>query len=271
MRGEALADAAWEFEKRKRGGIIVELVFAFSVFVLMVVMMVSLRSRVGDRFEVKNSDILIALIPIAFWFVLSGKLKVIEFGGIKLETAFVQASQAEIADQVTPVRLPVEAIRMDPKGGVGEIPRLIKKRTEALTFQLAHGGYFGPAIRKYLSELVSLPFFKYVIINRRDGRFFGLLDAREFRWVAETGQVSYREFANWLNTSNEAALQKIPGFVPVEVAVKKREDKTTALKRMEDKKTETLPVIDDEERFKGVVERSRLVSSLILDIAERVK
>ena len=57
----------------------VELVLAFAVFALIVVGMVSLRLRVGVRFEVKNSDILIALNPIAFWLILSGKMKVVEF------------------------------------------------------------------------------------------------------------------------------------------------------------------------------------------------
>lgn len=253
-----------------------------SVFIAIVILMIIIRAKSGSRFEVKNSDILIALIPIAMWLLLTGKVKVLEFGGLKIESAFVDASRAKISEQI--VELPIEQLEIGMKSGVSDIPRLIRNKTEVLSFQLGYGGYWGEAIKRYLSDLTIYPFFKYVVINKLNGNFFGLADARGLSSIFSTNQseddplfptskpeYSAEDFANWLNDSRVDQIVRLPGFIGYENAINKNSDKQTALEQMEKLNVEILPVIDETDRFIGIVERSRLASSLIIEVANKLR
>jgi CBS domain-containing protein len=207
------------------------------------------------------------------WLVLTGKIQRLEFGEFKIEAAFVEASKASIAEQVTALKLPVESVRMDPKTGVGEIPRLISNRTEALYFQLGYGGYYGPAIEEYLQTLTRYPFLKYIILIDRPGQFVGMADARELYSLLSSRGSSFsaEDFARWINTDQREPLRSLPGYVPAQDAIRKEADKQTVLERMEKLNLETLPVIDDKGKFAGVVNQSRLTASLIIDVAKKVR
>jgi len=250
-----------------------DLFLALAVFVLIIVAMITLRIKISEKFEVKNSDILIALIPVALWLILTGKIQKLEFGEFKIEAAFVEASRTAIAKQITPVKLPVESVKMDPKRGVAEIPQLISSKTEALLFELGYGGYYGPAIEEYLQELSKYSFFRFIIITSRDGKFVGIADAPELNsiFLARGATYNSEAFAQWINKSDIASLSKLPGFVSAKDAVKKDTDKQTGLERMEALNIETLPVIDEGGKFVGIINRSRLTSSLILDVANKLK
>lgn len=252
------------------------------VFIVIVILMIFIRAKSGSRFEVKNSDISVALIPIAMWLLLTGKITGLEFGGLKIETVFADASKAIISEQV--VELPIKKLEIGMKGSVSDIPNLIRQQTEVLSFQLGYGGYWGEAIKKYLGDLVVYPFFKYVEINQPNGKFFGLIDARGLSSIFSAHQsdddpffqnsnpqYSAEDFANWLNDSREDQIVKLPGFIGYHSAVNKDTDKQTALEQMEKLNVETLPVIDEEDRFVGIVERSRLASSLIIEVANKLR
>jgi hypothetical protein len=243
------------------------------IFVAVIILIVMLRSVTGGRWDIRNTDIMIALIPIAFWLILSGKVKVLEFGGFKIEAAFAEAAEAAITEQVE--EIPVDVVEMGAKGGVGEIPWLIERKVEALVLTLGHGGYYGPAIEEYLVELTAFPFLKYLVINNEDGTFFGMVDARILAALITSDQRSLpynlRDMANWLNESDRGALEQLPGFLSAEFTTQKGDEKKAVLERMEDLGTEKLPVVDDGDRFVGMVDRSRLSTSLIVEVAAKVK
>ncbi len=249
------------------------LILAIGGFLVILFVLVLLRVKTGNRFEIKNSDIILALIPIALWLLLTGKIQKFEFGELKIETAFVKASQSGIAPQVTALKLPVEDVRMDPKAGIEEIPRLIEKETEALVFRLGYGGYWGPAIQQYLDELLKFPFLKYIIIEKEDGKLVGTVGARELTSILQAPGSGYTpdDFAHWINSSNLQLLERLPGFVSAKDAINKDTNKQLALERMESLNIEALPVIDKEGRFVGIVDRSRLTASLIIDVARQIK
>lgn len=247
------------------------LIILLAVFVLILVLMAIIRTRISETFEIRNSDILIALIPIAFWLILSEKVKVIEFGGFKIEAAFLEAAEAAIGPQVE--EIPIDPIEMGPKGGVGEILRLIEQKTEALVFQLGHGGYYGPAIGEYLRKLTAFPFFKYLVINDEEGRFFGLVNARSLNALFQSRAAEYDvdDFARWLNGADTASLSRLPGFIGADHVIQEDTDKQTALIKLEELNVETLPVVDEDGSIVGVVDRSRLASSLIIEVAGKVR
>ncbi len=120
-------------------------------FVAILAVLVLLRAK-NSRLEVKPADIVVAILPVLVFLLVTGKLQKFEIGegGVKIETAFVEASKSSIVSQVSPLTgLPSEPIRIDPKRGVEDIPKLIAHKTEGLLFRLGHGGYRGPAISEY--------------------------------------------------------------------------------------------------------------------------
>lgn len=248
-----------------------DLVLASTTFALIICVIMILRVKIGEKFKIEYSYIVLAIIPVVLWLLLTGKIQKLEVGELKIETAFVEASRTPVSKQIKLVRLPVETLTMNPKGGSDDIPQLVRDKTEALTFRLGYGHYYGPVIEDYLNQLCVYPFFKHIIINQNDEKFFGLLNAREVKSIFSVDERRYEDFAYWINHSNRDSLLKLEGFVSVNEAIRKDTDKQTALERMETLNIETLPVISEEGIFVGVVERSRLTSSLIIDVAKKVK
>ena len=242
-------------------------------FFVIVVGVIILRIKGGEKFEVKTADLLVALIPIGIFLVMTNKVKVIEFGGFKIESAFVNAAEAKIAPQVTAItsKLPVDPLRMDAKGGLSEIPRMIEARTDALTFQLGVKGYYGPAIETYLQQLSAQPFFKYVVVNQPDGKLVGVADGRQLATVLKAHSAFANDFVHWLETSDDKALKNLPGYVSANDDVEQDADRLSVLERMETLDTEALPVVGRDGKLTGMVQRSRLLSSLISDVLRKVK
>ncbi|MBV6465315.1 MAG: hypothetical protein PGMFKBFP_00591 [Anaerolineales bacterium] len=140
-------------------------------------------------------------------------------------------------------------------------------------FRLGHGGYWGPAIEEYLVSLVKYPFLRYVIMEDKDGAFFAMANARELTALLMSTNPPYtsKELAEWLNASDKSSLKKLPGFMSSESAVDETTDKSQALQLMESLNVDNLPAISKDKRFAGIVNRSRLTASLIIDVAKQLK
>ena len=62
-----------------------------------------LRARTGNKFDIKTSDIALALVPVALWMLLTDKVKELTVGDVKIVTAFREASASPVENQVTPL------------------------------------------------------------------------------------------------------------------------------------------------------------------------
>lgn len=266
-------------------------------FVVTLAIIVWIKARFADRIEIKPVDVGIALIPFILWMATAGIFKKVEVPGIvSFETAdiIVDAAAAPIDLQVT--TMPVSALKSDAKEGVFEIPRLITSGTQALSFRLGYGGYNGPAIWMYFNHLIKSPVFKYAVVTDSNGSLFGLFEAgkltasmnpkdnenliKDFPLDPFTGLPNEDQVKNWtgfakaITQTNKARLSSMPGFVSVDMAVKTDEDKKRVLGQMEQLALEWLPVVRQEDgimQFQGIVERSRLTASLILDVANQLE
>jgi len=244
-------------------------------FLITLVLLVLLRAR-NSRFEIRPADIVVAILPIVVFLLVTGKLQKLEIteSGVKIETAFNKASASPIVKQVTPLTgLPSVPIRIDPKRGVEDIPQLISRKTEGLLFRLGHGGYYGSAIKDYFVLLAKQPFLKYLVIENPDGTFFAMANARELTELFQAKHPPYKaeDFAYWLNYANKKAFAQLPGFISSDNAVRKDADKGQVLRKMETLNVDTLPVIDNNSRFAGIINRSRLTASFLIDVAENLK
>lgn len=202
-----------------------ETALAIAVVVVLVAGLTLLRARTNNRFEIKTSDMALALVPIAVWMVFTGKVKELTVGDVKIVTAAIrEASASPVKNQVTP--LPFADVRLDPKGGVEMIPELLRKKTEALSFRLGQGGYYGPAIAEYLSRLSQSPSFRYVVISAPDGTLLGMIDGRQLAAILTApGARAADDFAQSLNQRNADAILRLPGIIPRDKAITKTTDK----------------------------------------------
>ena len=246
-----------------------ETAVAVIVVVLLVVGLTILRARTGSKFEIRTSDVALALVPVALWMLFTGKVQEFAVGDVKIVTAIREASASPIKNQVTP--LPVADVRIDPKLGVDQIPELLRRKTEALSFRFGHGGYYGPAIAEYLDRLAQSPSFRYVVISLPDGKFAGMIDARQLAaLLAGADRRAADAFASHLNRNDYDAILKLPGVIAQDKAIKKSTDKRQALMQMDAMDVQTLPVVDDAGKFVGVVDRSKLTASILIEIAQKV-
>ena len=248
------------------------LVIVLGLFIVVLALLVGIRARLGAKFDIKNTDIALALVPIALWLFLSGRVQEFAFGDFRIVAAIRDASQSQVAPQVT--KIPFENIQVDAKAGIDMIPRLLQQKSQALGFNLGRGAYYyGPAIVDYFRELTRTPYLRYVVINNSDGSFFGMTDARQLgALITGPGGSQYAEaFAGWLNSPDGERLETLPGFIPARKALNAEDDKQQALRVMDSLDVQALPVVSAGGKFAGVVDRSKLTASILVDIADRLE
>lgn len=251
---------------------------AFVIALAVLVLAVALRSVSGGRVEIRLADAATATIPIVLWLVMSGQIAKLSVGaeGITVEPAakaILAASTRPIGGQVT--ALPVAPVEIALKGPVSAIPDLVRRETQAINLIFGHGGYVPQALDEYLTTLAKYPFFRYVIFANPDNTLFGMIDGRKLATLVDTRSVGvdWGDFATILNRGGPPERERIarlPGFVPAANAVGRSADKRQVLERMEKLGVEWLPVTGENRRFEGVVERSRLTASLILDVSAQL-
>ncbi len=247
----------------------------------LLILSVVLRTRFGQRYDLKTIDLVLIIVPLLFALLITGRVKVFEAFGVKADFSdlFAKAASTNIERQVQASgsldeEQAIHILNMAAKGGVSQITRLIEQKTEALVFRLGHGGYYGPAIKEYFDALYASSYLQYVILLNRDGTLFGIYDAANLTVYFRTqGEQAYDQFADRLNQTDERArrsLSELPGFIGAEHAVSKNLSKSHALKRMDKLQFESLPVTDENGHFIGTVERSQLLASLILEVSDRL-
>jgi len=245
-------------------------IISFTFFLIILGILVFIRAKSGNRYEIKNADIVVALLPVVIFLIYTGKISSFQWGDLRIETAFKEASQAAISAQIT--EIPVEHVATGPKGAVSNIPKLIAQKTEALTFNLGYHGYWGPAIEQYVKALSDKSLLKYLVINNEDGTLFGILDAGVIapHFLSNNPGVNASDFADWLGNNDTKSIQQLPDFISSNLAVDPSVDKRRVLDMMEEHDLDKLPAVNDENQFLGMVNRSRLIGSLILDVTKNL-
>ena len=240
-------------------------------FLLLISIPVLIRFKNRQGFEIKNPDIVFAVTPIIIGLLLTGQIEEFGFGGMRV--AFANASKASISAQVQKVKLPVETVSVEAKGSTSAIPALISHQTEALSFHMGRGGYWGPAIEEYLEKLTRFPYLKHCVVEYEDGTFFGMIGANILSKVLDSisGFATVDEFADWLNSGASDAIAAIPGFITAEHAITRDSDKRSVLATMDSLNVETLPVVDRTEKFVGIVDRSRLTTSMLIEATKNLE
>ncbi|MBK9929575.1 MAG: CBS domain-containing protein [Saprospiraceae bacterium] len=244
------------------------IVSAIICFIVLLILIIYLKSKFGNKFEIKNPDIILALLPIVIWLLLSGEISSLQVGDLKFETAFKKAKNESISNQID--KLPITVVRAESKASIFQIETILQSRPQALKFIVGNRNYYQEAISEYLMKL-SRSTIKYVVFDNRDNRFLGLIPLVELNeLISDQNQLTIDSLTSWLTTGNENKILSIKGILPSSISISENTTKQEALERMEKANSDLLPVIDKDSKLRGVVERSRLVASLLLDVSKSI-
>ena len=237
-------------------------------FVVFLLVLVFLRMRSQPGFEIKSYEIVLALLPLALYAFFTGEIERLQVGDIKIERQIRKAAQQDVGNEVVPVR----KLEAAEKGGLASIPEIRLRRPEALTFRLGRQSYVGDAICQYIGEM---PFLRYLVLlddaSGHGGDFWALvpIDGVLAEVSRNGGGCNADRLEHWIESSDRAALGKLPGTVTVDEALTSASTKLESLEKMNALQVNVLPVVADR-RLAGVVERSSLVSGLIVEVARNL-
>jgi CBS domain-containing protein len=235
----------------------------------------------AGKYEIKPTDLVFVVVPLLVAGIATGRLTGFDMFGVRadLSALWAEAADTEIEGQISSapdssVGDVTELLNTATKGGVGDIPRLIATKTNALSFSLGMGGYYGPVIEEYFDRLYGSSYLRYVVVNNPDGSLFGMYPAADLiAYFRAAGPEAYGELERNLNRADGQAqewLTQLPGFVSAKAALTGSVSKRDALQTMADLDADSLPVVDENGRFVGTVERSKLTTSLVLAVTDRV-
>jgi hypothetical protein len=253
---------------------------ALGGFFACLALLVGLRAVNREKFGVTTADAAIAAVPVVIGLLVCGSIGNVKFGadGIEVSRAIETAGSKPAWQLRTDLR--IEHVSVGGRQTLqtaaqanDRVDDLIKRGTPIIVFAM-HEGHSPDAVQVYLKRLMPEPFFRYVIINDQNGRFFGWMPAPAVmsdlaqRAPGEDKEAELaRQISDWLNTSNENGFRTLPGFV--ERVLDDSTPRLAALKLMDQDAATALPFVVDGE-FRGIVDRSQLLTSMVLDICSQV-
>lgn len=250
--------------------------------IALVIASIRLRAAFDGKYEIKTIDLVLIVIPLLLFGIATGKIKDLEVFGVKTDfSELTTVANAKIDKQVS--EIPESQVTIVPennvsdvverrdqslKGSASEIPRLVREKTQVLSFRLGENRYLSNTTRQYFERLYDSSYLRFIVIDNGDGSLFGMYAAAEIVPALRFMDNGYADFAGWLNEGNAQALIELPGFVPAGHAVTATTSKREALEKMEELDRAILPVVNENQRFVGTVDRAKLTASLLLAVME---
>lgn len=234
-----------------------EALITIALFLGCLAAVVAFRAR--EKLEIKNSDILLTLILAVLWLFLTGKIAKFTFGNLSVEAA-LQA-------RIKPV--PVESLQASPKGGAELLPQFVHNKINAISYTLGKNYYTAGSLRTYLDRLTRAPYLRFLVFDNSDGSFFCIADARALWSLLQTpdSSITAEGLVEWVKQTDKEQLATLPGFVSSDNALTADSDARSALESMNKLGRQTLPVVDRTRKFLGVVDRTELITRILIDIS----
>lgn len=76
---------------------------SLAVFLAVIFLLVFLQAKTGNKYKAKNSDMVLGLLSIVLILLMTGKIESLEFDGLSVKTALVEASKEEISKSDRPL------------------------------------------------------------------------------------------------------------------------------------------------------------------------
>jgi len=239
---------------------------AGGVFVLGLILAVAInRMKLGDSATL----ITLLLTPLLAYLIASGKLQ--EFTapggwGAKFREA-AQATVTPTPTALTPLSQAVQQFDIVAKGGLAELQglgaKLQRNKPIALTFQLGQQGYDVDITTKYVEFLLLTDRQMSVLIVDQDRRFVVMTEGSTMLTLLKQGQG--QQITSAISGSRKDYLLNLPGFHVN--SVKATDSNAAALEKMRVENTQSIVVVDNDNRPTGIVKRDEIVARLIEKLA----
>ncbi len=224
------------------------------LFFLILFVIILINLKINQEFKIETSWLAISLSPVLIWLLTTQQLS--EFSGFGLAFKLKEATATPVSLKLDGDLIKPENISRDEKSGINRIESFKKNRVAAITLVVGKQGYYSNyAIQEYLIELTPLSFFKYVVFEDRSGKFKGVI------WGTKLLEEMRNNNLNLVELIESEDIEKINGIMTT--AVSMGSSKQMSLQLMDKTGLAELPVVNDSNRYVGVVERDKITSSIV--------
>ena len=209
----------------------------------------------------------VLLLPLFVYLAVSGKLKELRAPG-GWGAVFIQTSRQPLKrpELILPKVIKVHDVYKEPtEAELRHNPNSLKVTLEEVTelFSLCDYLYF-------LDNRLATGTVRYIIFVDRSENFVALLPVTSISThptlLTSDGQCKAFRLVEWICQRDFEKLAGLNGFVDRENAASMAWTKGDCLRQMFNRNLDALPVIK-ESRLLGIVERTRLLTSILVDIA----
>lgn len=216
------------------------------------------------QFGVEDVTVLAVLliVPLLMYVVVSGRI--IELRGpFGLHAIFtkntIEKEQIKILHITAKKNKEIEPLTIEE----------LKKRPTALKFILTGDNDLDYKICDYLDALSKAASFKYVIFTMLSNEFIGMIPAKAImeapEFMSSDDKCGVIDLIDWVVNRKFDEINKLQGFIWKEESASPDWKKDHCLKVFQRKNADVLPVVMNNSLI-GVIEKSKIISSLVLDI-----
>jgi CBS domain-containing protein len=241
------------------------LIFAVVAAVFVIV----LQTKAG----IKDSAIIVALLiaPLLVYGVVSGRLRELSGPG-GWGAKFAEAASGRLEPSREQLKLTTGEMEVIPKESVRRIAQRLGKikdgRPVVLTMTLGRGTdyYKAYALVGTIDALSQLRNFKFVVIIDEKDRLIAYMPSWTLKALLTSPIGAGDEFVRSINEGHDEEVINHPLVITETVTA--NSSNTEALAKMESLNLEALVVVDEKRRFRGVVERDRILAQMLIALAE---
>lgn len=216
--------------------------------------------------QLNTQWLFVAGIPLLFALIAGGYIHKFKGFGIELES--------RLKSPVRTLSLIATDALIELIGGEKESVRYLDtltdeqiRRTKRLSFIAGRKRYYtSEAIRRYMKRLSSL---EYLEIKRESGDFLCLLTLDEFKEPDDRGQrreFSYEKIEKFRNALEEDDFLYVYREICICLTVKQDDGLTDVLRKLRNVNKDAAVVLDEENRFVGLVTSSEIEHRIADDV-----
>jgi hypothetical protein len=234
-------------------------VLLFSVLLLFIV------TRVMGKVD-GATFVAILVVPVLIYALLSGRLQ--EFSGpggwgAKFRTAVADAIS------ITPILEDAQQLSVVEKGGLEQLrsfaDTLDPKLPNAVSLRVGAPSYVADVIATYIRTLQGIGSATYVVfVNDATGAFIGSANGAQILALLENPATT-GEFMNELQSPGAEPFSRYEFLT--RVSLQTSDTNKTALEKFLDSGASALVVVEDGSKPLGIVDRNRLITKLMINLA----
>jgi hypothetical protein len=243
------------------------MIVSFFIFSTIIAILITLRWRGEDKYDLRNTDVFLALVFAIFFVVIFEKYSRISFSGFELERVYEKVTSAPINIEASTLNnIPFDSLQKieDAASNNSNIPPYENLGSQYESVSLVLGiNKLKP--RDLMTICMNI---SYIVLNRQDGTFWGLVELTQ---AYKNMEIGFTRFTLALTESDTLILSQAKNFISHESALTPTASNTDALMIMDSLGTDILPIVNNNRGFIGITARDNITSSLILDLMKALK